>query len=144
MTTSITRPGLTGSAIEMFVRSWHQQLATAAPVEQLLPQLANGLRVELPDRILRGQGEFRRWYAAGAHAPLDDTRLADAAFDITVKSPVHAQVCVDLPGTDHLPAVRLEWWLVRTGGSLRVRTVTVTADAPATPQAAPEPEFAHL
>ena len=44
------------------VQRWHDALARKTPPGELRSFFANGLLVELPDRVLRGSAEFDTWY----------------------------------------------------------------------------------
>jgi hypothetical protein len=123
---------LTAREAEAFVRHWLELLAAGAPADELVPALANGMRLELPAGIVRGPQEFRTWYEAGAHAPLAGHRFAGVSWEVDVTSPVHAQVTLAVPAGDGDagPGCRQEWWVVRQSGVLRVRTIVVTAPVP--------------
>ncbi|MFJ8312064.1 MULTISPECIES: hypothetical protein [unclassified Streptomyces] len=136
---------LTAASAEAFVRDWHGSLLQGVPVEDLLPQLANGLRLELPAQVVRGAGEFRTWHAAGPHVPVADRRLAAARLDVRLSSPVHAEVSCVLPADADRPETRQQWSLVLRDGRLRIRTLAVRLrpeSAPALVPAAAEPALA--
>ncbi|WP_405474991.1 hypothetical protein [Streptomyces sp. NBC_00009] len=141
MTTST--PALTAEAAEVFVRTWHQKLSDGAATGELLTQLANGMRLELPGRIVRGLEEFADWHAQGLHTPLCDIRVLGASFQVTLSSPVHAQVVIDLQGDTDNASVQQEWWLVRKDGELHVRTICVTSQQPASRAARAQPVLAR-
>ncbi|CAL9674803.1 hypothetical protein [Streptomyces sp. enrichment culture] len=137
MTSSGSAVRLTATVAEAFVKDWLGRLAAGAPAEELLPALANGMRLELPTEIVRGSAEFRAWYESGRHGPLTD-RLTEASWEAGVTSPVHAQLTLTVPAGDGTGTCRQEWWVVRQNGVLRVRTIVVTA--PVTrPAAGPAP-----
>lgn len=145
MTSSGGTPPLSAQEAEAFVRDWHARLTAEVPADELLAHLANGLRLELPTGIVRGPQEFRTWYEAGLHGPLADGRMAAASVEVAVTSPVHAQLTLTFPdpaedGTGS--GGRQEWWVVRQGGALRLRTIVVSAPA-SRPTAAPEPAVAE-
>lgn len=142
MSQAATRTEWTAEVIDAVVRHWHTRLITEAPVTDLMADLANGVRLELPGQILRGTQEFRTWYERGQHAPLADHRLAHADCEVSISSPVHAQVTVRLPASADQAATRQEWWVVLQDEVPRIRTVVVV-DEPAATTAPRSTEAVH-
>jgi hypothetical protein len=51
------------SEVKQLVNTWYAKLDVHAPVEELLPLLAdNGLEMQLPEVTLHGHAEFIQWY----------------------------------------------------------------------------------
>jgi hypothetical protein len=56
-------PALLESEVKQLVDTWYAKLDAHAPVEELLPLLADdGLEMKLPEVTLHGHAEFIQWY----------------------------------------------------------------------------------
>jgi hypothetical protein len=56
-------PALLESEVKQLVDTWYAKLDAHAPVEELLPLLADdGLEMRLPEVTLHGHAEFIQWY----------------------------------------------------------------------------------
>ncbi|GAA2734741.1 MULTISPECIES: hypothetical protein [Streptomyces] len=134
MTSAPSRSVLSVDAVHRLVDQWRAALARRAPVEELLPHLANGLLVELPGRIVRGAQDFRHWYGeSGGQAALCDDRPGADEVRVRVVSPVHAQVTLQDPGSSPdapAPLARQTWWVVLQDGVPRIRTMAFHQPAP--------------
>lgn len=65
--------------IRQFVQEWFDLLSEHAPVDRLLPRLADtGLEMVFPERTLHGQADFRQWYADVGRAYADQTHTVEA------------------------------------------------------------------
>ena len=54
---------LSNEKIHGFVKTWFDQLSRHAPVEELLPMIADtGLKMKFPDKTILNQGDFCDWY----------------------------------------------------------------------------------
>jgi hypothetical protein len=63
MSTVEARP-LSEQEVKQVVTDWYQKLDVHAPVQELVPMLAeDGLEMRFPEATLRGEGEFKQWYA---------------------------------------------------------------------------------
>ncbi|WP_026252131.1 hypothetical protein [Streptomyces sp. PsTaAH-124] len=133
---------LTAAAAEAFVRDWHTALCAGAPAAELVPYLANGLRLELPHHVVRGAEEFTAWHTAGQRLPLTGGDFAVTPLEVHLSSPVHAEVSCALPGGPGRAPVRQTWWLVLQQGTPRLRTLTVHPEPATAPAAAPRPAAA--
>ncbi|MYV39598.1 hypothetical protein GT030_12120 [Streptomyces sp. SID1328] len=153
VTTWEERPGtatadssaLAAAEAESLVRDWLRMLRAGAPPEELAAYFANGMRLELPERIVRGPEEFAEWCRDGDHHMLTELPLGDGVVEVTLSSPLHAQVIVTPPpsGADSLP--HQEWWVVLRDRP-RIRVITVTGLHPEpllTPPAAAAQEPVH-
>ncbi|GLV79348.1 hypothetical protein ACH4VS_37815 [Streptomyces hygroscopicus] len=139
-------PVLTLPEAERLVRDWLRRLRDGAAPEELSAHFANGMRLELPERIVRGPEEFADWWRDGAHHILTGLPLGGGALEVTLSSPVHAQVVVTLQsaGADSPPSQ--EWWVVLRDGIAQIRAITVTGLHPEpllAPTAVAAPEPAH-
>ncbi|MDT0446638.1 hypothetical protein [Streptomyces johnsoniae] len=121
------------ATVEALVRDWYEALGRGVPAEQLLPHLANGLRIDLPTTTLRGRQEFERWYRTGACRPLTGARPEPGGIQVHMQSPVHALASVAVAGAGDVPPARHEWWVVLQDGVPRIRTIAVQ------PRTAPHP-----
>ncbi|MFI7276587.1 hypothetical protein [Streptomyces sp. NPDC049879] len=123
------------ATVEDLVRDWYDALGRGVPAEQLLPYLANGLRIDLPTAVVRGPQEFSRWYLTDACLPFTRCKPEPAGIQVRVQSPVHAMASVSVAGPDGTPAARHEWWVVFQDGVPRIRTIAVeprpSSEAPA-------------
>ncbi|MET9147642.1 hypothetical protein [Streptomyces sp. NPDC004042] len=135
---------LTAAAAEAFVRDWHTALCAGAPAAELVPHLANGLRLELPDHVVRGAEEFTAWHTAGQRLPLTGGDFAATPLEVHLSSPVHAEVSCALPGGPGRDPVRQTWWLVLQQGAPRLRTLTVHPEFATDPAAEPRPAAATV
>ncbi|MGP4109579.1 hypothetical protein ACTWP5_01505 [Streptomyces sp. 4N509B] len=141
---------LTADAAEALVRRLHREVTDRVPVGRLTPHLANGLRLDLPGRVVRGLADFRRWYASGRHRPLTGADLALTDVEVRLLSPVHAEVRATVTAVRDSarasaqgsarggPGSEQTWLVVLQNGHLLVRTVSVEPLSPETtsPQAA--------
>lgn len=116
---------LTASKAENLVRDWLRRLRGGAAPEELSAHLANGMRLELPERVVRGVEEFTQWARDGAHHLLTGLPLGGGVVEVTLTSPVHAQVVVTSPSPEAGHPSQ-EWWVVLCDGVPRIRVITVT------------------
>ncbi|KPI01741.1 hypothetical protein OK006_7930 [Actinobacteria bacterium OK006] len=149
MITAANRPILTAQDAQNVVRRWRRRLVAGASLDELTAQLANGMRLELPDRTVRGHTEFAAWYRSGPHRLLADLLTGEGDVEVTLSSPVHAQVTVTSSSNAAGAPPQQEWWVVLQDRAPRIRTVTVTGplldrlpDMVAAVTAAPQP--AHV
>jgi hypothetical protein len=116
-------PALDEQRARATVQRWHDALARKAPLGELHAFFANGLLVELPDRVLRGSAEFDAWYR-----DQDATALArpSTGGDITVRiaSPKHAEIAL----RDSSDGLWQSMWVVLQDGVPRIRSITVRID----------------
>ncbi|GAA0691335.1 hypothetical protein GCM10010193_52230 [Kitasatospora atroaurantiaca] len=132
MTSARARSVLTVHSVRRLVDHWSTALARQAPMDELLPHLANGLLLELPDRTLRGVGEFQTWYRESGARSLADARPVGGDVRIRLASPIHAQVTItDAPAPPGLGSAHQAWWVVLQAGAPRIRSVVVRQPAPA-------------
>jgi len=132
MTSAPARSVLTVHSVRRLVDQWTTALARRAPLDELLPHLANGLLLELPDRTLRGVGEFQAWYRESGARSLADARRAGGDVQVRLASPIHAQVTItNSPASPGLGTTHQAWWVVLQAGAPRIRSVVVRQPAPA-------------
>ncbi|MBR7831092.1 hypothetical protein KDK95_32605 [Actinospica sp. MGRD01-02] len=133
---------LTPAHVHRLIETWCTALERRGPAAELLPHLANGLLLQLPDRTVRGTDEFARWYRR-QHDHAESVAVLSAAaagrIDVRIATPVHAEVTISpwLPG--HAPQ---NWWVVLRDGSARIRSISVRGGAAVPrpePPAGPEP-----
>ena len=59
--------------IAALVSSWYEALDLHAPVDEILPMLAeDGLEMTFPEGVQRGQDGFRRWYETATRRFFDE------------------------------------------------------------------------
>ncbi|MDP9313447.1 MAG: hypothetical protein M3R24_21625 [Chloroflexota bacterium] len=102
---------LTQSEVRELVDQWYRKLDVHAPVEELLPLLANdGLEMRFPEATLRGQAEFVRWYEGVTRRFFDEVHelkevnIATGADRAAVQLIVNWQAHIWNP-----PAPRSQW-----------------------------------
>ncbi|MEO3751593.1 hypothetical protein [Streptomyces sp. B6B3] len=125
-TLQVSRTALSAAGAEDLVRRWHRSVTDRVPVERLTPDLANGLRLDLPSAVVRGVADFCRWYADGRHLPLAGRSVALADVRVRLLSPVHAEVTATTTTGHDGWLARHEWWVVAQEEGPRIRTISVT------------------
>lgn len=120
-----TTAPLASDEVKRFVRAWYEKLDAHAPVEELLPMLADeDLVLELPEGTVRGHAGFKAWYDGVTRRFFDElhelvelrVELDEAEAHVTLV--VNWQARVWTP-----PAASSRWlgfdaaqrWLVRRG-----------------------------
>jgi hypothetical protein len=75
------------SEVKQLVDTWYAKLDVHAPVEELLPLLANeGLEMKLPEVTLHGHAEFIQWYGRVIRTFFDEIHTMKE-LHITVTEP---------------------------------------------------------
>ena len=76
----------TESEVKRLVDDWYLRLDVHAPVEEVLPLLASeNLEMQLPERTLHGQDEFKTWYDGVIHTFFDEVHTMQS-LDINTAS----------------------------------------------------------
>jgi len=144
-------PPLLESEVKQLVDTWYAKLDVHAPVEELLPLLADdGLEMKLPEVTLHGHAEFIQWYERVIRTFFDEIHTMKELHIALTRAPretdieMQAQVHLIVNWQAHRwrpPAAKSEWlgfdaeqrWVVQrlpTTGKPVVVTYTVDALTP--------------
>jgi hypothetical protein len=144
-------PPLLESEVKQLVDTWYAKLDVHAPVEELLPLLADdGLEMKLPEVTLHGHAEFIQWYERVIRTFFDEIHTMKELHITLTRAPretdieMQAQVQLIVNWQAHRwrpPAAKSEWlgfdaeqrWVVQrlpTTGKPVVVTYTVDALTP--------------
>ena len=110
-----------------FAQTWFDLLSEHAPVEKLLPYVADeGLEMEFPERTLRSHADFVDWYGAVGEAFAEQSHVLDelSPHEVGVELTVVWRALQVADGTRLAMRVNQEWQLERTTAAPERRIVT--------------------
>ncbi len=109
-----------------FAQKWFDLLSEHAPVEQLLPFVADaGLEMAFPERTLRSHADFREWYEVVGTAFSDQTHVIEGLKVIGNGNRIDVDVVVvwtatqTSDGTRSASRVDQVWQLEQRPGALQ-------------------------
>jgi hypothetical protein len=89
-------PALLESEVKQLVDTWYAKLDAHAPVEELLPLLADdGLEMKLPEVTLHGHAEFIQWYERVIRTFFDEIHAMKELHITLTGAPRETDVGVD-------------------------------------------------
>ena len=114
---------LTQAEVKKLVDDWYAKLDVHAPVEELLPMLADeGLEMQFPEATLRDKKAFSAWYAGVTNRFFDEVHVMKKLSIATVDDTATVQLVVNWQA--HIwnpPAAKSQWlgfdaaqrWIIR-------------------------------
>jgi hypothetical protein len=96
--------------VKQLVDTWYAKLDVHAPVEELLPLLAdNGLEMQLPEVTLHGQAEFIPWYERVIRIFFDETHTMKELHITLTEALGETEVEVDASSTQAQVQLVVNW-----------------------------------